>query len=158
MRSTTSVRRTLLHPSVTYPHYSYNALHYGVCSNYLESLPVGSEIACFVRSAPNFRLPDSPHVPVIMVGPGTGIAPFRSFWQKRNLDMKAAAMDGDVKKPFGNMTLLIGCRHQTVELYRDETQVMKQLGVLTHVYSAYSRIPGKPKVNAVQYFPIYIDC
>ncbi|GFQ76027.1 nitric oxide synthase, salivary gland, partial [Trichonephila clavata] len=122
-----------------------NALHYGVCSNYLASVPVGSEIACFVRSAPNFRLPDSPNVPVIMVGPGTGIAPFRSFWQKRHLDIKAAAIDGDIKKPFGNMTLLIGCRHQKVELYRDETQVMKQLGVLTHVYSAYSRIPGKPK-------------
>ncbi|KFM65760.1 Nitric oxide synthase, salivary gland, partial [Stegodyphus mimosarum] len=50
------------------------ALHYGVCSNYLTSLSLGSEIACFVRSAPNFRLPDNSQVPVIMVGPGTGIA------------------------------------------------------------------------------------
>ncbi|CAL1272101.1 unnamed protein product [Larinioides sclopetarius] len=122
-----------------------NAQHYGVCSNYLASLTIGSEIACFVRSAPNFRLPDNPHVPIIMVGPGTGIAPFRSFWQKRYLDIQAAAKDGDLKKPFGSMTLLIGCRHPKVELYREETQHMKQMGVLTQVYSAYSRLPGKPK-------------
>ncbi|GIY63295.1 nitric oxide synthase, salivary gland [Caerostris darwini] len=122
-----------------------NAQHYGVCSNYLESLPIGSEIACFVRSAPNFRLPDNHHVPVIMVGPGTGIAPFRSFWQKRMLDMQSTVTDGDTKKPYGSMTLLIGCRHKKVELYREETQHMKQQGVLTQVYSAYSRIPDKPK-------------
>ncbi|GFQ70512.1 nitric oxide synthase, salivary gland, partial [Trichonephila clavata] len=107
----------------------------------------GNEIRSYSSfvCAPNFRLPDSPNVPVIMVGPGTGIAPFRSFLAKKTSGYEGSCYDVDIKKPFGNMTLLIGCRHQKVELYRDETQVMKQLGVLTHVYSAYSRIPGKPK-------------
>ncbi|KAG8182789.1 hypothetical protein JTE90_018662 [Oedothorax gibbosus] len=121
-----------------------NIDHYGVCSNYLASLSIGSEIACFVRSAPNFRLPESPHVPLIMIGPGTGIAPFRSFWHQRHIDMNVST-DNEVRKRFGKVTLLIGCRHPNVELYREETQHMVQTGVLDHVYSAYSRIPGKQK-------------
>ncbi|XP_071038207.1 nitric oxide synthase-like protein isoform X4 [Parasteatoda tepidariorum] len=121
-----------------------DAQHYGVCSNYLESLPIGSETACFVRSAPNFRLSDNCRVPIIMVGPGTGIAPFRSFWQQRYIDINATS-GGDSTKRFGNMTLLIGCRHPKAELHQEETQQMKECGVLANVHSAYSRVPGKPK-------------
>lgn len=53
----------------------------------------------------------------------------------------------DKNKKFGPMTLYVGCRHQAVELYREETQQMTKRGVLTQVYTAYSRIPGKPKVS-----------
>ncbi|XP_054711021.1 LOW QUALITY PROTEIN: nitric oxide synthase, salivary gland-like [Uloborus diversus] len=116
--------------------------HYGVCSNYLASVPIESEIVCFVRSAPNFRLPDNTQVPLLMIGPGTGIAPFRSFWQQRWLDKQDAANEN---KKYGNMTLFVGCRHPQVELYREETQHMKDLGILAQVHTAYSRMPGKPK-------------
>nr|CAD7417313.1 unnamed protein product [Timema poppensis] len=57
--------------------------HYGVCSNFLQDFPPGQNIHLFVRSAHNFSLPLSRNLPVIMVGPGTGIAPFRGFWQHK---------------------------------------------------------------------------
>lgn len=56
----------------------------------------------------------------------------------------SASLSND-EKTFGPMTLLVGCRHQGVELYRDETQFMVKQGVLTQVHTAYSRIPGRPK-------------
>uniref|UniRef100_A0A1W7RA54 Nitric oxide synthase n=1 Tax=Hadrurus spadix TaxID=141984 RepID=A0A1W7RA54_9SCOR len=118
-------------------------LHYGVCSNYLANIPESNEVVCFVRSAPNFRLPDSHHLPVIMVGPGTGIAPFRSFWQQRHSDMSKAT--SSEKKEFGKMLLFFGCRRPSVQLYQEETQLMKENNVLTDVYTAYSRMQNEPK-------------
>lgn len=55
--------------------------HYGVCSNYLASLEENDQIYLFVRHAASFHLPKDPELPVILIGPGTGIAPFRGFWQ-----------------------------------------------------------------------------
>ncbi len=58
-------------------------LKYGVASSYLcmEAL-LGAEILCFIHKADHFRLPEGPH-PMIMIGPGTGVAPFRAFIQER---------------------------------------------------------------------------
>nr|AAW88577.1 nitric oxide synthase 2 [Lymnaea stagnalis] len=58
-------------------------VHEGVCSSWLNRSPVGTVVPCFLRSAPHFRLPEEPSLPIIMIGPGSGIAPFRSFWQQR---------------------------------------------------------------------------
>ncbi len=56
----------------------------GVCSTYMaDRLQPGDTARVFVHSNKNFRLPEDPAVPIIMVGPGTGIAPFRSFWEER---------------------------------------------------------------------------
>lgn len=57
--------------------------HNGVCSTWLNRLEIGSTVPCLIRKAHAFRLPADPRIPVIMVGPGTGIAPYRSFWQHR---------------------------------------------------------------------------
>lgn len=57
------------------------AEHYGVCSNYLEGLTEGEDVYLFVRSAPSFHLPKDYTKPIILIGPGTGIAPYRAFWQ-----------------------------------------------------------------------------
>nr|QIA61846.1 nitric-oxide synthase [Halichondria panicea] len=57
--------------------------HNGVCSTWLNKVDLGEVIPCFIRKAHAFRMPKDPRVPIIMVGPGTGIAPFRSFWQDR---------------------------------------------------------------------------
>lgn len=55
--------------------------HYGVCSNYLGNKQADDSVYLFVRSAPSFHMPLVPEWPVILIGPGTGIAPFRGFWQ-----------------------------------------------------------------------------
>lgn len=58
------------------------AEHYGVCSNYLANMVDNEKIYLFVRSASSFHMSKDPSRPVILIGPGTGIAPFRSFWQE----------------------------------------------------------------------------
>ncbi len=59
----------------------------GVCSTYMaDRLKAGDKVKVFVHSNKNFRLPEDGNTPIIMVGPGTGIAPFRAFWQQRVAD------------------------------------------------------------------------
>uniref|UniRef100_A0A2K6LSQ2 Nitric oxide synthase n=1 Tax=Rhinopithecus bieti TaxID=61621 RepID=A0A2K6LSQ2_RHIBE len=63
-------------------------IHHGVCSSWLNRIQADEVVPCFVRGAPSFHLPRNPQVPCILVGPGTGIAPFRSFWQQRQFDIQ----------------------------------------------------------------------
>ena len=116
----------------------------GVCSKFFYETGIndpGHSVYGFIRSAPNFRMPDKDDVPIIMVGPGTGIAPFRSFWLQRLANQKIHS-----QKKFGPMSLFFGCRTPQVQLYKDEIEQMKEKGVLTHVAIAYSRHPSQPKV------------
>ena len=56
----------------------------GVCSSFLaDDLPVGQTVDVFVSPNKHFKLPDDPNTPLIMVGPGTGIAPFNAFIEER---------------------------------------------------------------------------
>ena len=56
----------------------------GVCSTYMaDRLQPGHTARVFVHTNKNFRLPEDGDTPIIMVGPGTGIAPFRAFWEER---------------------------------------------------------------------------
>ncbi|XP_006170481.1 nitric oxide synthase, inducible isoform X2 [Tupaia chinensis] len=116
-------------------------LHHGVCSTWLSSLKPQDPVPCFMRSASGFRLPEDASHPCLLIGPGTGIAPFRSFWQQRLHDSEHKGLQG------GRMTLVFGCRHPDEDhLYRDEMLKMAWKGVLHEVHTAYSRLPGKPKV------------
>nr|KAF6457864.1 nitric oxide synthase 2 [Rousettus aegyptiacus] len=116
-------------------------LHHGVCSTWLSSLKPQDPVPCFVRSASGFQLPEDPSHPCILIGPGTGIAPFRSFWQQRLHDAEHKGIQG------GRMILLFGCRRPDEDhLYQEEMLEMARKGVLHGVHTAYSRLPGQPKV------------
>uniref|UniRef100_A0A8C4TCU9 Nitric oxide synthase n=1 Tax=Erpetoichthys calabaricus TaxID=27687 RepID=A0A8C4TCU9_ERPCA len=115
-------------------------LHHGVCSSWLNRIETDEMVSCFVRSAPSFRMPPDPKVPCILVGPGTGIAPFRSFWQQRLYDTE---QNGIIGSP---MILVFGCRQAKIDhIYKEETLQAKNKGVFEELYTAYSREPGKPK-------------
>ncbi|XP_050408838.1 nitric oxide synthase, brain [Patella vulgata] len=122
-------------------------VHEGVCSSWLNRCEQGEVIPCAVRGAPSFRLPDDNTLPIVMVGPGTGIAPFRSFWQQRKIDreMEDIPCHGD-KKGWGEMELYFGCRNSKIDnIYSDELTQMKAEKVLNNFYVALSREPDVPK-------------
>ncbi|ESO82408.1 hypothetical protein LOTGIDRAFT_197993 [Lottia gigantea] len=122
-------------------------IHEGVASSWLNRVEPGHTIPCAVRGAPLFRLPDDNTLPIIMVGPGTGIAPFRSFWQQRKLDMEMEDIPchGD-KKGWGRMEQYFGCRRSTEDhIYKDELAQMKADKVLSNFHVALSREPNQPK-------------
>lgn len=112
--------------------------HYGVCSNYLQGVPVNEDVYVFVRSAPSFYLPNDSTRPIILVGPGTGVAPFRGFWQHRYAQLKQ-------KQKLGKMWLFFGCQTRDMNLYEEEKAEMVKVGVLDRVFLALSRDPNIPK-------------
>jgi nitric-oxide synthase len=127
--------------------------HYGVCSNYLNQIPIGHSVYAFIRSAPNFRLPDDRSAPIIMVGPGSGIAPFRGFWQHRSKLIQTRKED--VNK-LGKMSLFFGCRSPGMQLHAKEVQKMVGEGVIRRNFIAYSRIPGQSKVRVLLVYYINV--
>jgi cytochrome P450/NADPH-cytochrome P450 reductase len=121
------------------PARSGDGLFTGVCSGYLNRNPARSTIFAFVRQ-PNisFRPPDNPHVPMIMVGCGTGLAPFRGFVAER-ADLKNSGV------PVGESLLFFGFRRPDQDyLYQDELQEAEKIGVV-RVLAVPSRVPGQPK-------------
>jgi cytochrome P450/NADPH-cytochrome P450 reductase len=108
----------------------------GVCSNYLAGRRAGDTIHATVRETKaGFRLPDDASVPVIMIGPGTGLAPFRGFLQARAA-LKAAG------KSLGPAILFFGCRHPEQDyLYADELKAFAADGI-AELHTAFSRGDG----------------
>jgi sulfite reductase (NADPH) flavoprotein alpha-component len=105
-------------------------LRKGVASNFLtETLRTRQKAGVFVHTSPGFRLPAKPDVPVIMVGPGTGIAPFRAFLQ----DRAATGATGRNWLFFGDQ------RQERDFLYRYELEAYQKSGVLTRLDLAFSR-------------------
>ncbi len=121
------------HPSSV--HLTVSAVRYeshgrkreGVCSTFLadrtETVPV------FVHVAKHFRVPENTSTPVIMVGPGTGIAPFRAFLQER----KVTGATGKNWLFFGDQ------KAETDFLYREELEAFQAEGVLNELSLAFSR-------------------
>lgn len=105
-------------------------LRKGTASTFLtERLDPGQTARIFLQPAHGFRLPERGDTPVIMIGPGTGIAPFRAFLQER----QALRARGANWLFFGDQSK--DCNY----LYQDEIEAYLRTGVLTHVDTAFSR-------------------
>lgn len=102
----------------------------GAASSYLaDRLAEDAEVRVFVEHNDNFRLPPNPDTPVIMVGPGTGIAPFRAFLQER-----------EAQGAEGKNWLFFGNPHFTQDfLYQVEWQRYVKSGLLSKISLAFSR-------------------
>lgn len=119
------------------PARSGNGTYRGVCSNHLLRQGSGSVIQGIVKETKvGFRLPDNPATPIIMIGPGTGLAPFRGFMQERAALKKAG-------KKLGPALMFFGCRSPDQDfIYGDELkQLAKDSDTELHV--AFSRHNGK---------------
>jgi sulfite reductase (NADPH) flavoprotein alpha-component len=102
----------------------------GVASTFFaDRITEGMTLKAYVQKAHNFALPADPTKPVIMVGPGTGVAPFRAFLQER----------GAIGAP-GKNWLFFGHQHQMTDFfYRDELDAMQTKGLLSRLSLAWSR-------------------
>ncbi|NOU52890.1 assimilatory sulfite reductase (NADPH) flavoprotein subunit [Pseudoalteromonas sp. JBTF-M23] len=109
---------------------AFGEKHFGGCSGYLANrAEEGVKVKVFSEHNDNFRLPANDETPVIMVGPGTGIAPFRAFLQER-----------DTREATGENWLFFGNPHFTQDfLYQVEIQGYVKSGLLNKVDLAFSR-------------------
>ena len=102
----------------------------GVCSvQFAERIQEGDTVPIYLKRNPNFKFPQNEETPVIMIGPGTGVAPFRSYMQEREeLGFK------------GNTWLFFGEQHFTTDfLYQTEWQEWLNDGTLSKLDVAFSR-------------------
>lgn len=104
--------------------------HNGVCSTFLADVAETSDpIKCFFSANKNFAVPEDDSLPMIMVGPGTGIAPFRAFLEER-----------EARQAKGPNWLFFGDRNSATDyIYQDEIEAMQADGLLTRLDLAFSR-------------------
>ncbi len=104
--------------------------HHGVCSTFLaDRLGHDDPVGIFLQPNTAFRLPADDAAPVVMIGPGTGIAPFRGFLQERAA--RGAA---------GRNWLFFGDQHRASDfIYADEIEAYAERGILTRLDLAFSR-------------------
>ncbi|SIO49990.1 sulfite reductase (NADPH) alpha subunit [Burkholderia sp. GAS332] len=119
-----------VHLTVSAVRYSNGRRHRkGVSSTFLADRAGDVNVPVFVQQSAHFRLPHVSDTPIIMVGPGTGVAPFRSFLHERRAR-------GDK----GRNWLFFGEQHAATDFYyRDELETMRDSGVLTRLDVAFSR-------------------
>ena len=114
-------------------------------------------IVCALKPATNFTLPADPSVPVIMIGPGTGVAPFMGFVQHRALACRQSrrstvhaavgekkdddpSLSNNNSSDFGPMLLYFGCRHKAQDwIYESEMKAYEKDGTLSRLRTAFSR-------------------
>ncbi|WP_072690481.1 bifunctional nitrate reductase/sulfite reductase flavoprotein subunit alpha [Rhodococcus marinonascens] len=101
----------------------------GVCSTFLADQCDDADVPIFVQKSAHFRPPRAADAPMIMVGPGTGVAPFRGFLhERRELGHT------------GKNWMFFGEQHEATDFYyREEMEAMKRDGFLTHLDAAFSR-------------------
>lgn len=129
---------------------------------------LGDVVPVYISKNPDFRLPEDKGTPIIMVGPGTGLAPFRSFIAHRLLEsgadpstlVEAGEGEGQEQQqrgqqqrgqwPFAPMVLYFGCRRRGQDyLYGSDLERWAAVGAI-ELHTAFSREPGRPKVYVQQ--------
>ncbi|SDX67996.1 cytochrome P450 / NADPH-cytochrome P450 reductase [Geodermatophilus africanus] len=119
------------------PARSGSGIFTGVASGHLAQLPVDGTVFVFMREPSIAFRPPEPHIPMIMVGSGTGVAPFRGFLQERAAQRAQGAQ-------VARSLLFFGCRTSHSDLlYTDELAGYEQ-AELVRVEHAFSREPGQP--------------
>ena len=108
---------------------SHGRMRKGVCSSFLAERADDVPVPVFPSVAKHFHLPEDPDTPIIMVGPGTGVAPFRAYLQER-----------EAIGAKGKNWLFFGSQHEKCDFaYGDEFEVFRKEGVLTRLDCAWSR-------------------
>jgi sulfite reductase (NADPH) flavoprotein alpha-component len=127
--SSPRVRENEVHLTVSkHRFYAQGDERFGLCSTFLGDLPAGTIVNFYVHRNRSFKLPE-PGKDIIMIGPGTGVAPFRSF-----------LADRDASGANGKNWFFFGEQHfQTDFLYQSEMQQYLQTGVLHKISLAFSR-------------------
>ncbi|XP_052900723.1 NADPH--cytochrome P450 reductase isoform X1 [Anopheles moucheti] len=136
--SSSKIHPTTVHVTAVLVKYETKTgrLNKGVATTFLaEKHPNDGEplprVPIFIRKS-QFRLPPKPETPVIMVGPGTGLAPFRGFIQERDFSKQEG-------KEIGQTTLYFGCRKRTEDyIYEDELEDYSKRGIV-NLRVAFSR-------------------
>ena len=134
----------------------------GLCSSYLASRQPGDVVRVFLRHAHTFRLPVAHDTPVVMVGAGTGLAPFRGFWQQRNSQEQLAKGQDNVKvttllSGYATWCLVAGARTRETMPYAREIETLSP-GI--RVVEALSRCADTTERSHVQvrvFSPIGFD-
>ena len=129
--SSSKVHSDSVHMTISTVQYHNNQrLHQGVASGYLaDRVGATDELQVFMSPNKNFRVPEQGDVPIIMVGPGTGVAPFRAFLQER----QAVGASGGNWLFFGDQT------RANDYIYEDELEALHKDGLLTRLDLAFSR-------------------
>ncbi|GMF29062.1 unnamed protein product [Phytophthora fragariaefolia] len=117
----------------------------GLCTNWLNkicqpligvdaSLVAGVKIPIFLRGTQGFHLPDNAQSPMLLIGPGTGVAPFIGFLQHRHHEAKTTNFT------YGDSYLFFGCRRKSEDwLFRKQMKEYVANGTLTQLFTAFSR-------------------
>jgi sulfite reductase (NADPH) flavoprotein alpha-component len=108
---------------------SHGRVRNGVCSTFLAERADHVPVPVFPSAAKHFHLPENPDTPIIMIGPGTGVAPFRAFLEERQATGAR-----------GKTWLFFGAQHEKCDYaYREDFAKFKQDGILTRLDCAWSR-------------------
>lgn len=125
--------------SILYKAVEYSNLgrqRFGVASHFLQAAQPGLVVMGELKSNPTFKLPEESSIPIVMIGAGTGLAPFISFMQYRNLEL----MNG---KKMGEALLFFGETHQKTNcLFCEEIKSWQNQGLVETFY-AFSRDQAK---------------
>uniref|UniRef100_A0A8C1GTP7 Methionine synthase reductase n=1 Tax=Cyprinus carpio TaxID=7962 RepID=A0A8C1GTP7_CYPCA len=170
-RAYSAASSSLQHPGKV--HFVFNVVEFpacpehpartGLCTGWLADhvssilRPLGtvpaSEIPSLPRPSSTFHLPADPSIPVVMVGPGTGVAPFIGFLQQREKEREA-----NQEATFGETWLFFGCRHKDKDFlfrYVEELERFALNGTLSHLIVCFSR--DEPDAAGTVNRPTYVQ-